>query len=65
MSIMDKFRLDGKVAYVTGAAQGIGEALATGLAEAGADVAVVDINLEKAEGTAKNIAEATGRKTKA
>lgn len=65
MTVMDKFKLDGKVAYVTGAAQGIGEALATGLAEAGADVAIVDINQEKAEAAAKRIAEATGRKTKA
>lgn len=30
MTVMDKFKLDGKVADVTSAAQGIGEALATG-----------------------------------
>jgi 2-deoxy-D-gluconate 3-dehydrogenase len=40
---MDKFKLDGKIAIVTGAARGLGQAIAVGLAEAGADVAVVDI----------------------
>lgn len=39
---MDAFQLDGKVALVTGAAQGLGEALALGLAEAGADVVLLD-----------------------
>ncbi|HEU5239398.1 MAG TPA: SDR family NAD(P)-dependent oxidoreductase [Pyrinomonadaceae bacterium] len=37
--ILDKFKLDGKVAFVTGAATGLGQAIAIGLAEAGADVA--------------------------
>jgi 2-deoxy-D-gluconate 3-dehydrogenase len=37
--ILDKFRLDGKVALVTGASAGLGAALAVALAEAGADVA--------------------------
>lgn len=41
--ILDKFKLDGKVAIVTGAARGLGQAIATGLAEAGADIALVDI----------------------
>jgi 2-deoxy-D-gluconate 3-dehydrogenase len=41
--ILDQFKLDGKVAIVTGSARGLGQAMAVGLAEAGADVALVDI----------------------
>lgn len=41
--ILDKFKLDGKVAIVTGAARGLGQAMAIGLAEAGADVSLVDL----------------------
>ncbi len=42
MGVLDKFRLDGKVALVTGASQGLGQAMAVGLAEAGADIAGLD-----------------------
>ena len=63
MGIIEKMRLDGKAIYVTGGASGIGKSVATALAEAGADVAIVDINLEGAEAVAKEIAEATGSKT--
>ena len=38
MAVLDKFRLDGKLAVVTGASQGIGQGMATALAEAGADI---------------------------
>jgi NADP-dependent 3-hydroxy acid dehydrogenase YdfG len=38
MSVMNRFRLDGKVAVVTGASSGLGVAFAKALAEAGADV---------------------------
>lgn len=41
--ILDQFKLDGKVAVVTGSCRGLGQAIALGLAEAGADVALVDI----------------------
>jgi len=44
--------LNGKTALVTGGAQGIGRAIAFALAKAGADVAVSDVNLEKAAETA-------------
>jgi 2-deoxy-D-gluconate 3-dehydrogenase len=40
--ILDSFRLDGKVALVTGARQGLGQGLALALAEAGADIAALD-----------------------
>ncbi|MCX8116395.1 MAG: 3-oxoacyl-[acyl-carrier-protein] reductase [Desulfobacterota bacterium] len=52
--------LSGKVALVTGAAQGIGRAIALLLAENGADVAISDINIEKAKETAMEV-EALGR----
>jgi len=48
-------KLAGKVALVTGAAQGIGRAIALLLARNGADIVVSDINLEKAEETVKEI----------
>jgi NAD(P)-dependent dehydrogenase (short-subunit alcohol dehydrogenase family) len=55
MGILDRFRLDGKKALVTGAGRGIGQALAVALAEAGADVAVIDLDPETAESTASTI----------
>jgi 3-oxoacyl-[acyl-carrier protein] reductase len=54
-------KLEGKVALVTGAAQGIGKAVVLLLARNGADIVVSDINLEKAGETAREI-EATGRR---
>jgi NAD(P)-dependent dehydrogenase (short-subunit alcohol dehydrogenase family) len=48
-------RLNGKVAIVTGAAQGIGKAVALRLAREGADIVVADIDLKKAEQTAREI----------
>jgi 3-oxoacyl-[acyl-carrier protein] reductase len=54
-------KLAGKVALVTGAAQGIGKAVALLLARNGAEIVVSDINLEKAEETAKEV-QALGRK---
>lgn len=47
--------LTGKIAVVTGGAQGIGEAISTTLAKEGASIAVIDVNLEKAMETAANI----------
>jgi len=53
----DRFRIDGRTAAVTGSAQGIGRAIAVGLAEAGADVALLDLpaKAEEAERTAELI----------
>ena len=46
MAILDKFSLEGKVALVTGASYGIGFALATAFAEAGATIVFNDIKQE-------------------
>ena len=54
-------KLAGKVALVTGAAQGIGKAVALLLARNGADIVVSDVNLQKAEETAKEV-QTLGRK---
>jgi 2-hydroxycyclohexanecarboxyl-CoA dehydrogenase len=52
--------MSNRVALVTGGAQGIGKGIATALAQAGARVAVADLNLEVAEVTAKEISSAGG-----
>ena len=59
--IQDMFRVDGKVALVTGAGRGIGRASALALAESGADVVVVSRTLEQVEEVAAEI-EAMGRR---
>jgi 2-dehydro-3-deoxy-D-gluconate 5-dehydrogenase len=58
--ILDKFKLTGKVAIVTGSGRGLGQAAAIGFAEAGADVALADI--VSTEETAARI-QALGRRT--
>ena len=55
MTILDLFRLDGKTALVTGAAQGIGFEIAKGLGEAGAKVIIADLNPEVGEAAASSI----------
>ncbi len=54
--------LSGKIALVTGAAQGIGREIALALATDGADVAICDVNLDAARETASDI-EAKGKKS--
>ena len=61
MGIMEKMRLDGKKIFVTGGARGIGMNYARAVAEAGADVAIVDLDLPAARETARLLAEETGR----
>ena len=61
MSILDRFKLDGKVAVITGASSGLGVAFAEGLADAGADIAICARRVEKLEDTRARV-EATGRR---
>lgn len=57
---LEKFNLSGRVAVVTGGAQGIGAACADALAEAGARVVIADIDLAAAEAKAAQIVESGG-----
>ena len=59
--ILDRFRIDGQVAVVTGAGRGIGAASAVALAEAGADVLISARTAEQLDEVAKQVA-ATGRR---
>jgi NAD(P)-dependent dehydrogenase (short-subunit alcohol dehydrogenase family) len=61
MTVLEKFRLDGKVAVVTGASSGLGVAFARGLAEAGADVALGARRVDKLEQT-KAMVSSLGRR---
>lgn len=62
MSVLEQFRLDGRVALVTGGGRGFGRVIAEALAEAGASVAVTSRDLGKAKEAAEAIAEARGAK---
>src|SRR6185503_18598517 len=60
--LLDLFRLDGKVALVTGAARGLGQGIATALASAGADI-VLHASRSQPADAARAIEGATGRRT--
>jgi NAD(P)-dependent dehydrogenase (short-subunit alcohol dehydrogenase family) len=55
MAILDRFRLDGKVAVITGASSGLGAAFAHDLAEAGADVVLGARRIDRLEETAQAV----------
>jgi len=59
--ILDKFKLDGQVAVVTGAGRGLGAAMALAFAEAGADVVIAARTQEQLDEVAEQI-RATGRR---
>jgi NAD(P)-dependent dehydrogenase (short-subunit alcohol dehydrogenase family) len=61
MPILDRFRLDGRVAVVTGASSGLGVAFATALAEAGADVVLAARRTDRLE-TTRAAVEGAGRR---
>ena len=61
MTVLDLFRLDGKVAIVTGASSGLGVAFAQALAEAGADVVLGARRVDRLEET-RALVEAAGRR---
>ncbi|KXT17924.1 hypothetical protein AC579_5892 [Pseudocercospora musae] len=60
--VLSQFKLDGKIAAVTGGARGIGLEVVRALAEAGASVALIYTSSKDAEETASKIAEETGQK---
>jgi len=64
MAIREMFDLGGKIALVTGASRGLGEAIALGLAAAGADVAVTSRSLAQSEDVAARI-RGEGRQSQA
>jgi gluconate 5-dehydrogenase len=63
MKSLELFDLSGKTALVTGGGRGIGRTIAWALAEAGANVAVASRDEQACAATAKEIADATGRRT--
>ena len=65
MHVKDLFNIQGKVAVVTGGAVGLGEQMATALAEAGANVALSARKVERCKATADKIRKECGVKTMA
>lgn len=65
MKALEKFSLAGKVAFITGGARGIGKAVATGFAQAGANIVIADLDLEEAQRTCQELEQNEGIQTMA
>jgi NAD(P)-dependent dehydrogenase (short-subunit alcohol dehydrogenase family) len=65
MTVIDRFRLEGRRALVTGGARGLGRTMAQALAEAGAEVAVASRTLEDCRAAAEEISRTTGKRSAA
>jgi NAD(P)-dependent dehydrogenase (short-subunit alcohol dehydrogenase family) len=60
MSVLDRFRLNGKRAFITGGSRGLGREMTLALADAGADILIVGRDLESLQRTASDV-QARGR----
>jgi gluconate 5-dehydrogenase len=60
MGVLEQFRLDGRVAVITGGSKGLGKAMAAGLVEAGAAVVLCSRHGQEAEAAAAEVAAAAG-----
>lgn len=62
-NVMDQFKLDGRVALITGGSKGLGKSMAMGLAQAGATTVICARTEADCEETAKEIADETGQES--